>query len=66
MNHHVEPTWRTSVTRGWSNEKKDERKKIEALQWLDEALRRDKVETWNYRRKERWENEIKNFDEPPE
>ena len=30
---------------GWKNN-------IDALQWLDEALRRDKVETWNSGRKE--------------
>ena len=30
----------------------DEKNKVEALQRLDEALRRDKVETWNSGRKD--------------
>ena len=55
MNHHVEPPWRTPVTKEWSNEKKDEKSKVEALQWLDEALRWDKEKTWNSG-KERWTN----------
>ena len=38
-NHHVEPPWRTPVIKGWSKEVKDEKNKIEAFQWLDEALK---------------------------
>ena len=33
MNHHVEPPWRTPVIKEWSNEMKDEKNKVEALQW---------------------------------
>ena len=46
-------------------EVKDEKNKIQGLQWLDEALKwynRENLEL----RKERWTNEIKNFDESPE
>ena len=54
MNHHVEPPWRTPVIKEWSNERKEKLKtQGESLQWLDEALRRDKVETWNSRRKDK-------------
>ena len=37
MNHHVEPPWRTPVIKERSNEKKGEKNKIEALQWLEGA-----------------------------
>ena len=55
MNHHVEPSRRTPVIKGWSKEVKDEKNKIEALQRLDGALWWDKVETWNSG-KDRWTN----------
>ena len=38
MNHHVESPWRTPVVKEWSNEMKDEKNKVEALQWLDGSL----------------------------
>ena len=44
MNQHVESPWRTPVTKEWSIEKKDEKSKVEALQWLNGASRRDNVE----------------------
>ena len=47
-----EPSCRTFMKNSgkqkeWSIEKKDEKSKVEALQWFDEALRRDKDKTWN-------------------
>ena len=44
MNHHVEPSWRTPVTKEWSNEMKDEKNKVEALQWF----------RWSYEMSKLW------------
>ena len=62
MNHHVEPPWRTPLNKRmikWK-EKGSWKHKVKPCNDLDEALRRDKVETWNSG-KERWTNEIKNL-----
>ena len=48
------------------NKKKDAKNKIETLQWLNEALRRDKWEILKLREKKRWNKWNREFDEPPE
>ena len=42
MNHHVEPPWRTPVTKGWSNGRKEKLKtQGEALRWFRWRFRRN-------------------------
>ena len=50
INSHVEPPWRTPVIKEWSKEVKDEKNKIEALQWWNEALK-----WYNWKSLELWE-----------